>query len=41
MSQDEFHSIIKSVKPGLAGPTAPPNGLCLMRVNYPHSFEGK
>jgi len=41
MSQDEFHSIIKSGQPGLAGPTAPAHGLCLMRVNYPRSFEGK
>lgn len=41
MSQDEFHSIIESGKPGRAGPTAPPNGLCLMQVNYPRSFEGK
>jgi len=28
-------------QPGLAGPTAPAHGLCLMRVNYPRSFEGK
>ncbi len=41
MSQDEFHSIIESGKPGLAGPTAPAHGLCLMRVNYPHNLAGK
>jgi tRNA pseudouridine38-40 synthase len=51
MSLDEFHSIIKARKPGLAGPTAPAHGLsgptapahglCLMEVNYPHPFEGK
>lgn len=41
MSLDEFYSIIKARKPGLAGPTAPAYGLCLVRVNYPHPFEGK
>ena len=35
MSVDEFHSIAEAKKPGLAGPTAPACGLCLMRVNYP------
>ena len=40
MTVDEFHSIIEAKKPGLAGPTAPARGLCLMRINYPHSFEG-
>jgi len=39
MSIDEFHSIIKARRPGLAGPTAPACGLCLMRVNYPYPFE--
>ncbi len=38
MSADEFYSIIEATKPGLAGPTAPACGLCLMRVNYPHPF---
>jgi len=38
MSLDEFYSIIKARKPGLAGPTAPACGLCLMRVNYPQPF---
>ena len=40
MSIDDFCSIIKARRPGLAGPTAPANGLCLMRVNYPGNFEG-
>ena len=40
MTVDEFHRIIEAKKPGLAGPTAPACGLCLMRINYPHSFEG-
>jgi tRNA pseudouridine38-40 synthase len=34
MSLDEFCSIIKARKPGLAGPTAPACGLCLTRINY-------
>ncbi len=39
MNGDEFYSIIEAKKPGLAGPTAPACGLCLMQVNYPHPFE--
>jgi len=35
MSVDEFRSIAEAKKPGLAGPTAPACGLCLMQVNYP------
>lgn len=31
----EFRRIAAAATPGLAGPTAPANGLCLMRVNYP------
>jgi len=38
MSIDEFHGIIEARKLGLAGPTAPACGLCLMRVNYPRPF---
>ena len=38
MSVDEFHSITEAKKPGLARPTAPACGLCLMRINYPHPF---
>lgn len=41
MSLDEFHSIINARRPGLAGPTVPAHGLCLIRVNYPYPFEGK
>ena len=40
MTVDEFHRIIEAKKPGLARPTAPARGLCLMRINYPRSFEG-
>ena len=39
MNGDEFYGILEAKKPGLAGPTAPARGLCLMQVNYPHPFE--
>ncbi len=39
MSGDEFYSIIEAKKPGLAGPTVPACGLCLMQVNYPRPLE--
>jgi len=39
MQVDEFCSIMKAKKPGLAGPTAPACGLCLMQVNYPSHFK--
>jgi len=39
MTVDEFCSIIEAKKPGLAGPTVPARGLCLMRINYPYPFE--
>ena len=39
MSSQEFYSIIGAKKFGLAGPTAPAHGLCLIQVNYPHLFE--
>jgi tRNA pseudouridine38-40 synthase len=38
MPIDEFHNVAEAKTPGLAGPTAPAHGLCLMRVNYPHPF---
>ncbi len=40
MTVDEFSSLVEAKTPGLAGPTAPADGLCLMRVNYPGPFEG-
>jgi tRNA pseudouridine38-40 synthase len=40
MTVDEFYSMVEAKSPGLAGPTAPAGGLCLMRVNYPGPFEG-
>jgi len=39
MSFDEFRSIIEAKRPGLAGPTVPACGLCLMQVNYPCPFS--
>ncbi len=39
MSIEEFCSIMGARKPGLAGPTVPACGLCLMQVNYAHPFE--
>jgi len=35
MTASEFEKMIEARTPGLAGPTAPPTGLCLVRVNYP------
>lgn len=39
MSGDEFHRILEARKIGLAGPTAPARGLCLMQINYARPFE--
>jgi len=41
MRVDEFKDILEAKKPGLAEPTAPACGLCLMRVNYPRPFQGE
>ncbi len=40
MTVDEFCGMVAAATPGLAGPMAPPEGLCLVRVNYPVDFEG-
>jgi len=40
MTVDNFYSMVEAKTPGLAGPTAPADGLCLMRVNYPSPFKG-
>ena len=40
MTVEEFYSLVEARTPGLAGPTAPAEGLCLTRVNYPVNFEG-
>jgi tRNA pseudouridine38-40 synthase len=40
MTAGEFADMVAVAEPGLAGPTAPPEGLCLVRVNYPVDFEG-
>lgn len=39
INQAEFNKILETRKPGLAGPTLPACGLCLIRVNYPRLFE--
>jgi tRNA pseudouridine38-40 synthase len=39
MTVDEFCSIMEAKKPGLAGPTIPACGLCLMRVDYSYTFK--
>lgn len=38
MTVDEFYGMVEARTPGLAEPTAPAGGLCLMRVNYPSPF---
>jgi tRNA pseudouridine38-40 synthase len=40
MTVAEFHNIVEAKRPGLAGPTAPACGLCLIQVSYPHPFGG-
>ncbi len=40
MTVDDFFSMVEARRPGLAGPTAPAGGLCLMRVDYPSLFGG-
>jgi tRNA pseudouridine38-40 synthase len=40
MSVDEFCSILEAKQPGLAWPTAPAGGLCLMKVNYNKPPDG-
>jgi len=40
MTVDDFYDIVEARQPGLAEPTAPAAGLCLMRVNYPSPFGG-
>ncbi len=36
---EDFRRIMEARKPALAGPAAPACGLCLIKVNYPFSFE--
>jgi len=36
----DFHNIMEARSPGLARPTAPACGLCLMKVNYPKPLGG-
>ena len=39
MPADEFCSILEAKELGLARPSAPARGLCLMQINYPHPFS--
>lgn len=41
MTPEEFGALVTAATPGLAGPMAPPDGLYLVRVNYPSPFEGE
>ena len=38
---EEFRRIMEAKTMGLAGPTAPACGLCLIRINYPRDLEKK
>jgi tRNA pseudouridine38-40 synthase len=38
MTVEEFCGMVQARRPGLAGPTSPAEGLCLVRVNYPRPF---
>lgn len=40
MTVEEFSDMVEAKTPGLAGPTAPADGLYLVRVNYPNHFYG-
>ncbi len=40
MTAGEFSDLITQKTPGLAGTAAPADGLCLVRVDYPGTFEG-
>lgn len=40
LTVDEFYGIVAAAIPGLAGPMAPAEGLCLVKVNYPGPFNG-
>ena len=40
MTVDNFNTMVEAKTPGLASPTAPADGLYLVRVNYPNPFEG-
>lgn len=40
MTVDEFQRMVETRTPAAGGPTAPADGLCLVRVEYPGPFEG-
>lgn len=39
LSTGEFHDIMDVRRPGTAGPTVPPTGLFLMKIEYPYPLE--
>lgn len=41
MKIEEFKQVLEAKVRGLAGPALPPQGLCLMRVNYAHPLGEK
>ncbi len=41
MTAREFRGIVEARRYGLAGPTVPAHGLCLMQINYPSPFGGE
>lgn len=41
MTAGEFRGIVEARRYGLAGPTVPAHGLCLMQINYPSPFGGE
>jgi tRNA pseudouridine38-40 synthase len=41
LTAEEFQEIMQAKRPGLAAPVVPPQGLCLMKVNYPQNKLGK
>jgi len=41
MTISDFKKMVQAKTHGLAGPTAPACGLCLMRINYPNPLRGE
>ena len=41
MAPEDLRGLVDARTPGMAGPTLPANGLCLVRVDYPRSLEDR
>ena len=39
MTEEELRAVLEARRPGLAGPTLPAHGLCLVKVEYARPFE--